>query len=97
MRMHHEGSKDGGRIGHQGHELAGRASHRRGFGWGQEKLVQRLLKEERMDVNTRDWDKLTPLIPATCAGHIDIVKLLLREGAAASRPSWRQASWDTSR
>ncbi len=59
--------------------------------------MQRLLKEERMDVNTWDWDKLTPLIPATSAGHVDIVKLLLREGAMASQPSWRQASWDMSR
>ena len=29
--------------------------------------MQRLLKEERMDVNTQDWDKLTPLIPAVKA------------------------------
>jgi hypothetical protein len=59
--------------------------------------VQRLLKEERMDVNTWDWDELMPLIPAASAGHVDVVKLLLREGAMASRPSWRRASWDTSR
>ncbi len=51
--------------------------------------MQRLLKEERMDVNTWDWDKLTPLIPAASAGHVDVVKLLLREGAKASRPLWR--------
>ncbi len=97
MRMHREGSEDGRRVGHQGHELAGRTSHWRGVGWGQEKLVQRLLKEVRMDMNTQDWDELTPLIPAASSGHVNVVKLLLREGAMASRPSWRRASWDMSR
>jgi hypothetical protein len=48
---------------------------------GDKKLVQRLLKEEKLDVNSRDWDDLTPLIPAASAGHVDIVKLLLKEGA----------------
>ena len=48
---------------------------------GDRKLVQRLLKEEKLDVNSRDWDELTPLIPAASAGHVDIVKLLLKEGA----------------
>ena len=62
-----------------------------------EKVVQRLLKEERMDVNTRDWDELMPLIPAASTGHVNVIKLLLREGATASQPSWRRASWDTSR
>ncbi len=49
--------------------------------------MQRLLKEERMDVNTRDWDELMPLIPAASTGHVNVIKLLLREGATASRPS----------
>ncbi|KAL3801144.1 hypothetical protein ACHAW5_011092 [Stephanodiscus triporus] len=48
---------------------------------GDRKLVQRLLKEEKMDVNVRDWDELTPIIPAASAGHLDVVKLLLKEGA----------------
>mmetsp|Transcript_16232 Transcript_16232/g.35080 ORF Transcript_16232/g.35080 Transcript_16232/m.35080 type:complete len:935 (-) Transcript_16232:2103-4907(-) len=48
---------------------------------GDKKLVQKLLKEEKMDVNVRDWDELTPLIPAASAGHFDVVKLLLKEGA----------------
>ncbi|KAL7461387.1 hypothetical protein ACHAXS_003047, partial [Conticribra weissflogii] len=48
---------------------------------GDKKLVQKLLKEEKVDVNSRDWDDLTALIPAASAGHLDVVKLLLKEGA----------------
>ena len=48
---------------------------------GDKKLVQKLLKEEKMDANVRDWDELTPLIPAASAGHMDVIKLLLKEGA----------------
>lgn len=48
---------------------------------GDKKLVQRLLKEEKIDVNVRDWDELTPLISAASAGHLDVVKLLVKEGA----------------
>mmetsp|Transcript_2370 Transcript_2370/g.3319 ORF Transcript_2370/g.3319 Transcript_2370/m.3319 type:complete len:110 (-) Transcript_2370:60-389(-) len=47
---------------------------------GEKKLVQKLLKEEKVNVNARDWDELTPLIPAASSGHLDIVKLL-KEGA----------------
>ncbi|KAL3767769.1 hypothetical protein ACHAW5_003588 [Stephanodiscus triporus] len=47
---------------------------------GDRKLMQRLLKEEKMDVNVGDWDELTPIIPTASAGHLDIVKLLLKEG-----------------
>ena len=48
---------------------------------GDKKLVQKLLKVEKLDVNVRDWDELTPLIPAASAGHMEVVKLLLKEGA----------------
>ena len=34
-----------------------------------------------MDVNEKDWDKLTALITAASAGHSDIVKLLIKKGA----------------
>jgi ankyrin repeat protein len=48
---------------------------------GDKKLIQKLLKVEKLDVNVRDWDELTPIIPAASAGHIDVVKLLIKEGA----------------
>ncbi|KAL7531314.1 hypothetical protein ACHAWF_003716 [Thalassiosira exigua] len=48
---------------------------------GDKKLVEKLLKEEKIDANHKDWDDLTPLIPAASAGHLDEVKLLLKEGA----------------
>jgi len=48
---------------------------------GDKKLVQRLLKEDDIEVNVRDWDDLTALIPAASGGHLDVVKLLLKEGA----------------
>ena len=49
---------------------------------GDKKLVQKLLKEDKdVNVNVRDWDELTPLIPAASGGHYDVVKLLLKEGA----------------
>lgn len=50
---------------------------------GDKKLVQKLLKEDKdnIDVNVRDWDDLTPIIPAASAGHLDVVKLLIKAGA----------------
>jgi len=48
---------------------------------GDKKNVISILKEEDVDVNVRDWDDLTALIPAASSGHFDIVKLLLKEGA----------------
>mmetsp|Transcript_21278 Transcript_21278/g.31554 ORF Transcript_21278/g.31554 Transcript_21278/m.31554 type:complete len:881 (+) Transcript_21278:97-2739(+) len=47
---------------------------------GDKKLVQQLLKDDT-DVNVRDWDELTAIIPAASAGQLDIVKLLLKENA----------------
>ncbi|CAM9321837.1 unnamed protein product [Chrysoparadoxa australica] len=37
--------------------------------------------EEGVDVNSQDWDQLTPLIAAASAGHLDVVKLLVSKGA----------------
>lgn len=48
---------------------------------GDKKLVQSFLKSNEVDVNERDWDDLTALITAASAGHMDIVKMLLKAGA----------------
>lgn len=48
---------------------------------GDKKLVQSFLKDKSTDVNVRDWDDLTALITAASAGHLDIVKILIKAGA----------------
>ncbi len=48
---------------------------------GDKKLVESLLKSKEVDVNERDWDELTALITSASAGHVDIVKLLIKNGA----------------
>ena len=51
---------------------------------GDKKTVQNLLKsaEKKEDmVNARDWDNLTPLSAAASGGHLEVVKLLIKEGA----------------
>lgn len=48
---------------------------------GNIKKIKSMIKYDKMDVNERDWDQLTALIPAASQGHVDIVKLLLKEGA----------------
>lgn len=49
---------------------------------GDKKVLQQLLKDGIVeDVNVRDWDELTALIPAASAGHVDAVKFLLQKGA----------------
>lgn len=45
---------------------------------GDKKAIQALLKEG-IDVNVRDWDDLTALIPAASSGHMEICKLLIKE------------------
>jgi ankyrin repeat protein len=47
---------------------------------GDRKLLQQLLKDGEIDVNVRDWDDLTALIPAASAGHLDVCKLLVQSG-----------------
>lgn len=47
---------------------------------GDKGLVKRYLKEG-VDVNSADWDKLTPLMAAASGGHLDVVKVLLDAGA----------------
>ena len=42
--------------------------------------VKSFLKE-KIDVNSRDWDKLTPLIAASGKGHLGMVKLLVSNSA----------------
>jgi len=48
---------------------------------GDKKQVQSFLKSKEVDVNERDWDDLTALITAASAGHLEIVKILLKAGA----------------
>ena len=48
---------------------------------GDKKLVQSFLKGKEVDVNESDWDDLTALITASSAGHLDIVKMLLKSNA----------------
>jgi serine/threonine-protein phosphatase 6 regulatory ankyrin repeat subunit B len=45
---------------------------------GDKKAIQAMLKEG-IDVNFRDWDQLTALIPASSSGNLDLVKFLIKE------------------
>jgi len=47
---------------------------------GDKNAIKALLKDEGVDVNVRDWDDLTALVPAASAGHLDICKYLVGEG-----------------
>ena len=47
---------------------------------GDAAAIQALLKDEKVDVNVRDWDQLTALIPAASAGHLEICRMLVKEG-----------------
>lgn len=46
---------------------------------GDIKTIQDLLAAD-VEVNVRDWDDLTALIPAASSGHLDICKLLIEKG-----------------
>ena len=48
---------------------------------GDLKAMKAMRKRDKIDVNVRDWDELAALIPAASAGHLDIVRYLLKEGA----------------
>jgi len=58
---------------------------------GDKKTIQSMLKEEQQSkgdgeaptslVNSKDWDGLTPLSAAAASGHLEICKLLVKEGA----------------
>ena len=45
------------------------------------KALLSLLKDDKVDVNSRDWDDLTAIIPSASSGHLEIVKILIKEGA----------------
>jgi len=47
---------------------------------GDKSQVKKYLKEG-VDVNSVDWDQLTPLIAAASGGHLDVVKVLVNAGA----------------
>ena len=46
---------------------------------GDKKAIQAMLKEG-VDVNFRDWDQLTALIPCASSGNLDLAKFLVKEG-----------------
>lgn len=48
---------------------------------GDLKQVKKLILEDEVNVNARDWDDLTPLTPACAAGHLDVIQFLLSNGA----------------
>jgi len=50
-------------------------------GDGDKATVVELLTEGGVDVNVRDWDELTAVIPAASKGHLDVVKFLIEKGA----------------
>lgn len=43
--------------------------------------AERLLMEERVDINSRDWDDTTPLIAAASKGHRKLLEMFLAHGA----------------
>lgn len=47
---------------------------------GDKKAVEKLLKDGVIaDINVRDWDGLTALIPAASAGHLEVCKFLIQQ------------------
>lgn len=56
---------------------------------GDVKGVEGLLNEGKVDVNSADFDDRTALHVASCEGHVEVVKLLLRRGANVNaRDRW---------
>ncbi|XP_048254580.1 putative ankyrin repeat protein RF_0381 [Haliotis rufescens] len=47
-------------------------------------MVRRILSEGQLDVNSRDRRERTPVMAAACAGHKDVVKLLINAGSNVS-------------
>eukprot|EP00562_Extubocellulus_spinifer_P004543 CAMPEP_0178518028 /NCGR_PEP_ID=MMETSP0696-20121128/26021_1 /TAXON_ID=265572 /ORGANISM="Extubocellulus spinifer, Strain CCMP396" /LENGTH=908 /DNA_ID=CAMNT_0020148529 /DNA_START=66 /DNA_END=2792 /DNA_ORIENTATION=- len=48
---------------------------------GDVKTLKAMIKKDKIDVNEKDWDELTAIIPAASGGHLDTVKFLIKEGA----------------
>lgn len=48
---------------------------------GDVKALKAMIKKDKIDVNEKDWDELTAIIPAASGGHLDAVKYLIKEGA----------------
>lgn len=42
--------------------------------------ITSLVKDEKIDINSRDWDELTALVPAASSGHMNICKFLVENG-----------------
>lgn len=47
---------------------------------GDLKTIQEMLKDGAVDVNARDWDDLTALIPAASSGYLEVCKFLVEKG-----------------
>lgn len=46
---------------------------------GDKKTIQSMLKDG-VDINSRDWDQISAILPSASTGNLDLVKFLVKEG-----------------